>query len=252
MFKCAPLWRHERPMLDVLRERYGGLSLDGLEGSYGWVLKYDQQARAAANNIRTLGDYLDAFRRPAATPLPYLMHLSINRHLPALRPYFSSPPAFRPNWATAPALDRLGGPELFLGPPGSGFGPVHVDHAAVHVGFWQIEGEKRFILFPPEDGPYLYRYRGAQFPWQLRNSRVRAEQYTDFGRFPLLRHAHPRVLVLRAGQCLFLPANWWHTTVNTCHSVSYSIRIVNHTNVLRTLGEYLLGVPRALLRAAGR
>ncbi len=252
VFDSVSLWRGEQPLLATLRKRYGGLRLADLEGSYGWVLKYDQRSRAAAHGIETLGEYLDCFDRPVATPLPYLMHLSINRHLPELCGLFDSPPQFRPNWVTTPALDRLSGPELFLGPPGSGFGPIHVDHAAVHVGFWQIAGEKRFVLFPPEDGRYLYRYRGAQFPYQLRNSRVLAAEYRDFDKFPLLRHAHPRTLVLRAGQCLFLPADWWHSTENLSHSVSYSIRIVNRSNVLRMLAQYALGVPRAVLRLAER
>jgi hypothetical protein len=252
VFDAAPLWQGAEPLLETLARDYGHLALGQLEGSYGWVLKYDQRDKAAVHGIRTLGDYLARFREPAATSLPYLMHLSIHRHLPGLRGAFRSPPEFRPNWVTAPALDRLGGPELFLGPAGSGFGPIHVDHAAVHVGFWQIEGEKQFVLFPPEDGRWLYRYRGAQYPYALRNSRVRAREYRDVQKFPLLRHTSPRTLVLRAGQCLFLPANWWHSTINLTRSVSYSIRIVNHTNVLGCLAEYALGIPRLVLRALGR
>jgi hypothetical protein len=49
-----------------------------------------------------------------------------------------------------------------------------------------------------------------------------------------------------------MPADWWHTTVNLTDSVSYSIRIVNHTNVLKTAGQYLAGPGRALLKAFGR
>ena len=60
------------------------------------------------------------------------------------------------------------------------------------------------------------------------------------------------ILTLRAGQALFMPADWWHTTINLTDSVSYSIRIVNHTNVLKTLGHYLVGPGRAMLKALGR
>lgn len=252
VFDTISLWRGTQPLLAMLRQRYGHLRLADLEGSYGWVLKYDQREKAAANGIETLGDYLDLFGCPTATPLPYITHLSVNRHLPALRGLFATPPQFAPNWAMARGLDRLSGPELFLGPAGSGFGPIHVDHAAVHVGFWQISGAKRFVLFPPQDARYLYRYRGKQFPYQLRNSRVTVAEHRNVQKFPLLRYTHPLTLVLREGQCLFLPADWWHGTENLSHSVSYSIRIVNHTNVLRTLAQYALGVPRALLRMAER
>lgn len=252
VFDSAPLWTHPQPLLAFLRERYGALRLHGLEGSYGWVLKYDQMPKARATGIETLGDFLDAFGRAAPGTLPYLMHLSLQRALPELLPHFAQPPGFTPNWVTAPWLDRLAGPELFLGQAGSGFGPIHQDHASVHVGFWQVQGEKQFILFPPEDGRWLYRYSGAQFPYECRNSRVHARSWRDFERFPLLRYAHPKRLVLRAGQCLFLPANWWHSTINLTDSVSYSIRIVNGTNAVRTLGAYAFGVTRAVLRALGR
>lgn len=252
VFDAGCLWQHERPLLEVLATLYGDLPLAALVGSYGWVLKYDQQAKARALGIGTLGDYLALFGRAPPGTLPYLTHLSVNRLLPALRPWFAQPREFRPNWVSSPWLDRLGGPEIFLGPKGSGFAPIHVDHAAVHVGFWQIAGVKEFLLYPPSDGRYLYRYRGAQFPYQLRNSRVHTANARDYGKFPLLRQAHPRRVVLRAGQGLFLPANWWHGTINREDSVSYSIRIVNHTNVLATLAAYALGPVRALLKAAGR
>jgi hypothetical protein len=238
--------------LDTLADEYGHLEFANLQGSYGWVIRYDQAANREALGIRTLREYLDLFRRPNAPRLPYLMHLSVNRHVPRLKWRFALPPAFRPNWADRPGLDRISGPELFIGQRGTGFGPVHIDHVAVHVGFVQLEGEKRFLLFPPEDGPRLYRYPGKQFPWQLRNSRVRDVEPESLERFPLLRGTHPASFTLTAGQALFMPANWWHTTFNLSNSVSFSIRIVNHTNVLGTLAEYARGIPRALARWHGR
>jgi hypothetical protein len=36
--------------------------------------------------------------------------------------------------------------------------------------------------------------------------------------------------------------------MNHSDTVSYSIRIVNHTNVYRTVAEYAAGVPRAMHR----
>lgn len=253
VFDAPSVWQHPRDLLDVLADDYGHLDLERMAGSYGWVIKYSQQAKFRALGIRTLGEYLRLFRSGAGDkPLPYVMHLSIRRNLPALLPHFVPGPAFEPNWVTGAWFDRLGGPELFFGPAGSGFGPVHIDHASVHVGFYQFSGAKQFILFPPGDGRYLYRYRGAEFPYQLRNSRVTGWSYRDLGKFPALRQARPRVLTLRAGQALFLPADWWHTTINLTPSASYSIRIVNDSNVLRTAGHYLAGPVRAALKALGR
>lgn len=248
-FRSAPVWRHDRPLLDVLTEEYGPVPLRELAGTYGWCIRYSQQHKSDSLGIETLGELLELFRQGSDLPLPYLMHLSVHRNLPRLRRYFVDPPQFRPNWVAAPWADRIGGPELFIGQQGTGFGPIHIDHVAVHVGFYQLAGEKRFLLFPPEDGQYLYRYPGAEFPWQLRNSRVHGFDADIHERYPLLRHSHPREITLRAGEALFLPANWWHTTLNVTDSVSYSVRIVNRSNALATLGEYVRGIPRALTRS---
>ncbi len=245
-FRCESVWRHARPLLDMLRGEYGHLRLDRLAGTYGWCLRYDQLDKRAALGIDTLGELIDLFEAGDERPLPYLMHLSVNRNLLRLAPFFRHPPEFEPNWVTAPILDRLGGPEIFIGQRGTGFGPVHIDHAAVHVGFYQIRGKKKFLLFPPEDAPYLYTYRGAQFPWQMRNSRVRGVDDDSLRRFPMLANTHPREVTLSAGEALFLPANWWHTTFNLTDSVGYSVRIINRSNALRTVTEYALGIPRLL------
>ncbi len=252
IFEYSGLWPHPVSLVDALSATYGHLEFARLQGSYGWVIRNDQAKNREALGISTLGDYLRLFRQPNGPKLPYLMHLSVNRHLRRLRSHFVLPPEFTPNWADLPGLDRISGPELFIGQRGTGFGPVHVDHVAVHVGFIQLEGEKEFLLFPPEDGPYLYRYGGAQFPWQLRNSAVYNLKPAALDRFPLLRRTHPVSLVLKAGQALFMPANWWHTTMNHSNTVSYSIRIVNHTNVLRTVAEYAAGLPRLVSRLGAR
>lgn len=252
VFEYSGLWPHPVSLVDTLSATYGHLEFARLQGSYGWVIRNDQAKNREALGISTLRDYLRLFRQQNPPKLPYLMHLSVNRHLSRLRSRFVLPPEFTPNWADLPGLDRISGPELFIGQRGTGFGPVHVDHVAVHVGFIQLEGEKEFLLFPPEDGPYLYRYAGAQYPWQLRNSRVYNLELASRDRFPLLRRTHPVSLVLKAGQALFMPANWWHTTMNHSNTVSYSIRIVNHTNVLRTVAEYAAGLPQLLARLGAR
>lgn len=252
VFEYSGLWPHSVSLVDTLSATYGHLEFARLQGSYGWVIRNDQAKNREALGISTLRDYLRLFRQQNPPKLPYLMHLSVNRHLSRLRSRFVLPPEFTPNWADLPGLDRISGPELFIGQRGTGFGPVHVDHVAVHVGFIQLEGEKEFLLFPPEDGPYLYRYAGAQYPWQLRNSRVYNLELASLDRFPLLRRTHPVSLVLKAGQALFMPANWWHTTMNHSNTVSYSIRIVNHTNVLRTVAEYAAGLPQLLARLGAR
>ena len=170
--------------------------------------------------------------------------------LPELRQHLKDPAQFQPNWVNHRALDRLGGPELFVGQAGTRFGCLHQDHASVHVGFVQLQGEKEFVLYPPEDGPYLYRWTTRHFPYQTRNSWLHYADLENYEQYPLLRYTHPRRVVLRAGQAMLLPADWWHTTLNLSDSVSYSIRIVNRSNVGRVISTHLKGVPR-LFRKLG-
>ena len=247
VFDYADLWQGDRPLLQSLRDIYGNRKLDSLGGSYGWPVRYRQVEDYERLGITTLAEYLDAFRH-GGIRLPYLRHMSLNRALPALRPFLKEPDEFKPNWADRPWLDRLGGPELFIGQRDTVFGNVHQDQVAVHVGFVQLEGEKEFIIFPPEDGQYLYRIPGRQFPYELRNSQIHFAELENFERFPVLRKASPQSIVLRAGEAMFLPADWWHTTRNLTDSVSYSLRIVNRTNVLKTIARHFQGVPRLIRR----
>ena len=149
-------------------------------------------------------------------------------------------------------LDRISGPEIFIGQKDTVFGHVHQDQVNVHVGFVQLQGEKEFVVFPPDDGQYLSIFAGREFPYQLRNSRVRYSDLENYEDFPLLRHARPQRIVLRAGEALLLPADWWHTTRNLTDSVSYSVRIVNGSNARQCLQSHLEGVPRWLRKAWGQ
>ncbi len=252
IFDYQDFWQHTLPMLDVIRARYGHLRVDQLGGSYGWSVRNDERHGYNSLAVKTMAEYIDAFRAGAAD-LPYLRHISVNRCMPALRSYMRHPAAFEPNWVSARWLDRLGGPEIFVGRAGTKFGCLHQDHASVHIGFVQLQGEKEFVLFPPDDGPHLYRWRSRQFPCQQRNSWLTYDDLTDYGRYPLLRHTHPRRLVLRAGQGLLVPADWWHTTLNLTDCVSYSIRIVNGSNIGRVLKQHIKGIGRKIeMRRQGR
>ncbi|MCC5793356.1 MAG: cupin-like domain-containing protein [Chromatiales bacterium] len=241
-------WCHPRPLTQFLREKYGALRLAELGGSYGWVVRDANRRRYEVLGLETLGDYLDRFEQGGSGRLPYLTHLSIHRNVPALREFLRAPPEFGPNWVSGPRWDRLGGPELFIGQAGTRFAGIHQDHGGVHVGFCQLAGRKRFIIFPPSDGRWLYRYRGSEFPYQLRNSHVRWFAPDAYQRWPLLARAQPQQIVLEAGQALLLPANWWHATESLTDGITWNIRIVNHSNLAGVLGQHLLGLPRGLTR----
>jgi len=251
VFTYNDFWQNDASLHDTLKQLYGNKPLDSFGGSYGWSVRYRQIEDYEALSMTTLGEYIDAFQNKTAD-LPYLRHLSVNRAMPELKQYMRLPEQFRSNWADHKLLDRLSGPELFIGQAGTSFGHLHQDQVSVHIGFVQLQGEKDFVLFPPEDAPYLATFEGREFPYQQRNSRIRYEDATNHEAFPLLKKARPQRIRLHAGQALFVPADWWHTTYNVTDSTSFSIRIVNQSNFRRTLTEHIKGVPRIGLKAASK
>jgi len=248
VFAYSDFWQHDRPMLDTLVDLYGNRQLDSFGGSYGWSVRYRQVEDYEALAISTLREYIDAFKQQSHA-LPYLRHLSLNRAMPELKQHIRLPEQFQNNWADHPRLDRFSGPELFIGQAGTSFGHLHQDQVCVHIGFVQLEGEKEFVLFPPEDGKYLSTFEGREFPYQQRNSKLRYHDINDTDAFPLLAKTSPQRIRLRAGQALFVPADWWHTTYNHTDSISFSIRIINRSNFTRSLTEHCKGIPRTITRA---
>ena len=243
VFEYRDLWQHRDPLLEVLRSDYGTHKIETLGGSYGFTIRKYEEQHYARLGIETLVEYLDALERGEAG-LPYLRHLSINKALPKISDYLKLPEKFRPNWVAHPALDRFGGPELFIGQAGTNFGNLHQDHSSVHVGFVQLQGEKEFVLLPPEAGKHLYRMQGREFPYQWRNSPITYSKLNDHKTYPQLKQVRPIRMRVKAGQALFLPADWWHTTHNISDSVSYSVRIVNSSNAASLIARQLEGLPR--------
>lgn len=86
-----------------------------------------------------------------------------------------------------------------------------------------VEGEKRFLLFPPRDAPALYPrgtierieshgkivYAPGEAMPHLSRLDPRRPDLERFPAFETVRH-HAREVVLSPGDMLFLPAGWFH------------------------------------------
>jgi hypothetical protein len=94
-----------------------------------------------------------------------------------------------------PAL-RMPYPRIFIGPRGA-ITPLHVDVWGTHAWLSQLVGEKRWLLYPPEQEKYLYGYK------------VRVER-PDLQRHPLFRNAKPLECTIRTGDTIFVPSRWSH------------------------------------------
>ncbi|KAL6100350.1 hspbap1 [Pungitius sinensis] len=85
--------------------------------------------------------------------------------------------------------------------------PCHLDSYGCNL-VLQVEGRKRWHLFPPEDTPHLYPTR---IPYE--ESSVFSQVHVvhpDLRRFPLFRGSRAHEVTLQPGQVLFVPRHWWH------------------------------------------
>ncbi|KAM6223948.1 HSPB1-associated protein 1 [Rhynchocyon petersi] len=85
--------------------------------------------------------------------------------------------------------------------------PCHLDSYGCNLVF-QVQGRKRWHLFPPEDTPFLYPTR---IPYEESSvfSKINVVN-PDLKRFPQFQKAERHMVTLNPGQVLFVPRHWWH------------------------------------------
>ncbi|XP_067300341.1 HSPB1-associated protein 1 homolog isoform X2 [Pseudorasbora parva] len=95
---------------------------------------------------------------------------------------------------------------LWIGTEGANT-PCHLDSYGCNLVF-QIQGRKRWHLFPPDDTPYLYPTR---IPYEESSvfSQV-SVVHPDLKKFPAFKRARVHTVTLQPGQVLFVPRHWWH------------------------------------------
>ncbi|XP_028991592.1 HSPB1-associated protein 1 homolog isoform X1 [Betta splendens] len=95
---------------------------------------------------------------------------------------------------------------LWIGTEGANT-PCHMDSYGCNL-VLQVQGRKRWHLFPPEDTANLYPTR---IPYEESSVFSRVDVLRpELGRFPAFRRARPHVVTLQPGQVLYVPRHWWH------------------------------------------
>jgi jumonji domain-containing protein 7 len=148
-----------------------------------------------------LKEYFDLIEqpRPGERP-PYLGNLSFNNPLarPLLAPLesqFTFPPYFR----GLPEQDV----RLWIGAAGQ-TSTIHND--SYHNLNAQVRGRKTFLLFAPEQHPYLYVEQHTPHCWVSRLDPLKP----DLHAFPRFKEAAAIEVSLAEGEILFIPKFWWH------------------------------------------
>src|SRR5690606_35252936 len=121
--------------------------------------------------------------------------------------------------------------ELFFGGKGCSFPVLHVDYLWVHTQLTQIIGEKEFILYSPDQTPFLYPE-----PDRKSFSQVNIID-PDYEKHPFYKNAKELRITLKPGETIFIPSGWWHTTYIHNFNLTYATDHVNSYNWNKFMDE---------------
>lgn len=177
-------------------------------------------------------DFIDAVLASSAEkPGPYMYRLFLHEHLPDLLPDLvpQNRYAFPRRLASPLMPERWRRPDgylkLLVGGVGSKFPVMHFDAENMHATVTEIYGDKEFVMFSPDDTPYLYAN-----PARPNFSTVDDPCRQDRDRFPLLAQATLYRTVLGPGDMVFVPSRWWHTARPLNPSISVGMNILDGSN----------------------
>lgn len=187
------------------------------------------------SNEYTMSSFIDRVQNSSEeNPAPYFRNRILYELFPGLKGDVQPMPEyFMPNWLpdrymvgyVGEVLNRGAAIELYIGGKGSSFPVLHYDGAGTHAFLMQIYGQKEFILYPPEQEPYLYPSKD-----KINLSTVNSIDNPDLQRFPLFAKAKAIRFVLQPGELLFIPSHWWHTTKMLSPCISVSANVLNDSN----------------------
>jgi [protein]-arginine 3-hydroxylase / protease len=162
----------------------------------------------AASDFRTvsLREAIARIADPSAAELWYVQHGDLPRS-PTLAADIGSMP-----YLPARLRDRS---LLWVCGPGT-VNPMHWD--TNHVLLAQVTGEKRFVLFPPEDSSKLASFVDRTL-WRTTALDLGA---IDRARFPEVHRARAWECSIGPGDVLFIPYRWWHYMESPGVSISVS------------------------------
>jgi hypothetical protein len=188
-------------------------------------------------------------------PAPYFRNRILHDTFPTLvHDVEPLPQYFFPNWLpesyfmknVQKTFNRGAKMEIYIGGKGGAFPVLHYDGLASHAFLMQIYGRKKFIVYGPEQEPYMY---GT--PGEPHISQIKDIENPDLAQFPLFAKAEATTFILEPGDLLFVPSKWWHTTKMLTPSISISVNVVNQSN-WDALTEFVCSKRKPYLKVPSR
>lgn len=109
-------------------------------------------------------------------------------------------------------------PVLFVGGEGSKV-VMHYDMDLANNFHFNFVGEKKVILYPPDQSGYLYKV-----PYSIVSMEIIDMDNPDFEKYPALAKAKGYEARLKHGDALYIPSHWWHFIKYETPSLSLTLR----------------------------
>jgi len=179
-----------------------------------------------------LADVMDGvLASTAEKPGPYLHKVIIHQHMPQLLPALSPENVYSfPRRYCSPLMPKRfhrpdGYLKLLIGGVGGKFPLMHFDSDNAHAMITEIYGDKEFVLFAPEDTPYVYPHENSPGTSQIDDL-----DHVDLTRFPEFPKATQYRVIIGPGESMFVPSRWWHSARVVTTSVSVCTNMILSTN----------------------
>ena len=109
-------------------------------------------------------------------------------------------------------------PVLFVGGEGSKV-VMHYDMDLANNFHFNFAGEKKVILYPPDQTGFLYKV-----PYSIVSMEIIDMDNPDFEKYPALAKAKGFEARLKHGDALYIPSQWWHFIKYETASLSLTLR----------------------------
>lgn len=214
---------------------------------------FERKRAVSTKGTVLLGDYIDEITSSNFNNrAKYLFSLKIPKEFPELLKDLEPHPTYwQPNWLESrfllPGLSNfklrnITGLEMNMGGTGSPFPFLHYDDLWTQTFITQVHGRKAWILYPPEQTPYMYASPASE-----NISEIPMDAEVDLERFPLFAKAKAVRFVLEEGEMLFGAPGWWHTTRALTPSIAVVLSTANGpiwSDVMRSTFARLLKHPK--------
>ena len=161
----------------------------------------------------SFSDFLDIISRDEPSTIR-MFRYNLYKQNPSLKSDFSCP-----SFINYGPMRKFG--FMFLGGKGTDV-RLHYDVDYSNVLLTQICGHKRVILYPPDQGKFLYKVPfNTHSLVDLKNP--------DFNKFPALRFAKGYEIIQEPGDGLFMPSGYWHYNTYLDGGISVAFRRLAHS-----------------------